>query len=320
MHAMFNLSVFMTVLEATLLLLGVGLLGFYLAARKVVPEVALGALLPLVLDVALPGMVFTDIFKRFSPQARPGWVLLPLWWFLFTAGSWILSTLISRIVRSDLRKEFRLSLFYQNAVFFPLIILSQLYGSDSSHIVDHFLFNLFFSAFFFGTIPLFFRKPDSPGLGLQWRRIISPMLIATLLAVGLSLTGWKDAVPDLVLQITDLLGRMALPLILIVIGGSLYLDIKSASGKVYLKETVVFIGVKNLLYPGITLLAISHLQISSDVGILLLLQSAAPPLTSVPLMVQREGGNKNAASQFLTASFVFSAFTVPLFTGMYLSR
>ncbi len=317
---MFDLSVFMTVLEATLILLGVGLLGFYLAARKVVPEVALGALLPLVLDVALPAMVFTDIFKRFSPQARPGWVLLPLWWFLFTAGSWLLSTLICRIVRADLRKEFRLSLFYQNAVFFPLIILSQLYGADSSHIVDHFLFNLFFSAFFFGTIPLFFRRKDSPGMGLQWRRIVSPMLIATILAVGLSLSGWKNAVPSLVLQITDLLGRMALPLILIVIGGSLFLDLKGASGNVYLRETAVFLGAKNLLYPGLTLFALTHLQISSDVGILLLLQSAAPPLTSVPLMVQREGGNESAASQFLIASFLCSILTVPLFTGIYLAR
>lgn len=317
---MFNLSVFLTVLEATLILLGVGILGFYLAARKVVPEVALGALLPLVLDIALPGMVFTDIFRRFSPSARPGWALLPLWWLLFTVASWILSTLICRLIRKDLRKEFRLSLFYQNAVFFPLIILSQLFGSNSTYIVDHFLFNLFFSAFFFGTVPLFFRTPNSRGLGLQWRRVFSPMLAVTVLAVGLSLLGWKSAVPELLVEITDLLGRMALPLILIVIGGSLYLDMKSASGKVYVRETIIFLCAKNLLYPGLTLWVITQLRVPAEVGIIILLQSAAPPLTSVPLMVQREGGNKSAASQFLIAGFLFAVLTVPLFTGIYLAR
>jgi len=52
----------------------------------------------------------------------------------------LVTTLISQ---KSTRSEFAISLFFQNGLFFPLIIISGFFGSDSSHAVLLFIFIIF---------------------------------------------------------------------------------------------------------------------------------------------------------------------------------
>jgi predicted permease len=53
------------------------------------------------------------------------------------------------------------------------------------------------------------------------------------------------------------------------------------------------------------------LRLPREASLLLLLQSAVPPIASVPIFVEREGGDAAAASQYLVASFAFALLSIP---------
>jgi predicted permease len=48
------------------------------------------------------------------------------------------------------------------------------------------------------------------------------------------------------------------------------------------------------------------------VALIIVLQSAVPPITAVPIVVERAGGNRNIVNQFMFTSFVLSLATIPL--------
>ena len=108
---------------------------------------------------------------------------------------------------------------------------------------------------------------------------------------------------------------MALPLILIILGGSLYLDFRQ-KGKLYIGEIAKFLTIKNVVFPlaclGFLILLRSYFDISYGIALLFILQSAVPPITATPILTERGGGNKSISNQFVFASFIFSIISVPL--------
>ena len=81
------MDIFLVVMQAVLVLLGIGIIGFWVARRDAIPENVQGFLIRLAVDIALPCMVFASILINFSPVEFPDWWQLPLWWFVFAAIS-----------------------------------------------------------------------------------------------------------------------------------------------------------------------------------------------------------------------------------------
>ena len=122
------------------MLLGLGVLGFYIIGRRIMPGNILIFLSPLALDIALPCLIFISIIKNFSLEKLPDWWTIPLWWIGFTLTALLLTRISMFISRKETRREFGISLFYQNGIFFPLAIISGLYGDNSAYLVVLFLF------------------------------------------------------------------------------------------------------------------------------------------------------------------------------------
>src|SRR4030042_1615202 len=118
------MDIFLVVLQSVLVLLGIGVIGFWITRRGVVPENILGFLSRLAIDIALPCMVFSSILVNFSPEEFPDWWQLPLWWFAFAAVSLALTLITSFTSDRETRDEYALNLFFQNGLFMPLIIIS----------------------------------------------------------------------------------------------------------------------------------------------------------------------------------------------------
>jgi predicted permease len=140
--------------------------------------------------------------------------------------------------------------------------------------------------------------------------VFHPVVIATVLAVFIRLANWQDAVPGFVLRIAENLGNMALPLIMLVIGGSIYLDFKQRE-KVHWKAAALFVACKNLVIPAVTLLFIWLVKPPSSIALLLFLQSAVPPVTAVPVLTAKAGGNASVTNQFMIGSFAVSVVSIP---------
>jgi predicted permease len=311
------MNVFIVVLESVLVLLGIGLIGFWITRRNVVPENVLGFLATLAIDIALPSAVFANILVNFTPVQYPDWWQLPLWWLGFTALALVL-TLVTRYVSArETRAEFSLTLFYQNGIFFPLIILSGIFGTGTPLVAQLFIFIMLHPTMLFGTYHLFFKK--APGQ-FRWQRIINPVLVATVIAILAQLAGVGTYLPDFVRSIFDILGAMALPLVMIILGGSLYLDFHQ-KGRFYVSEVTKFVIVKNIVFPLVTIGVLLLFRPDYNIAVLFLLQAAVPPITGAPIFAERSGGNRSIAVQFVFASFAASVLTIPavfyLFTHFF---
>jgi hypothetical protein len=299
--------------QSVIILLGIGVFGFLIVQRKVVPENALGALSNLALDLALPCLVFVNIVSNFSPQEIPDWWVLPLWWVVFTGLAALLTGVFMFTSKKTTRREFAMSLFLHNGLFFPLAILTGMFGASSPYLVALFLFMIFYPAFLFNIYPYFFGKNEKK---INWRRIFNIVFISTILALVIRFADIQSYVPSIVLTILTMLGAMTVPLLMLVIGGSLSLDFQR-KGTIYSTEIAKFVLIKNLLFPLIMLGVLLVIRPSYQIGLLLILQSAVPPVTALPIFTKRVGGNESIVNQFLLASFIGSLVSIPLVISLF---
>jgi predicted permease len=273
----------------------------------VIPENVLGFLMRLAIDIALPCLVFASLLVNFSPAASPDWWQLPLWWFAFAAMSLAMTLITMFVSAKETRSEFAINLFYQNGLFFPLIIISGIFGADSPYLPQLYIFIILHPVMFFSTYQFFFKKSQEH---LKWNRIINPILVATIVAVVGQLFNARTYLPDVIHQILEILGGMALPLIMIILGGALYLDFKQG-GKLYYREVFKFLAVKNIIFPLVMLAVLVLWRPAYNIALIFFLQSAIPPVTATPILTERAGGNKSISTQFVFSSFIFSIISIP---------
>ena len=307
------MNLFFATFQSIAVLLGVGLLGFWIIRKRLIPEKALGLLSPLALEIALPCLIFSNILSNFSPQTIPDWWMFPLWWLGFTVIAALLTILFMIVSHKKTRREFAISLFFQNGLFIPLALLVGMFPFDPSYQVALFLFMLFFPTLLFNSYHVFFKTQDHR---LNWKKIFHPIFIVTLLAMGLRLLNVQTYLPDIVLLVPQMVGAMAVPLIMIILGGNIYSDFHK-KGTIYKKEIIKFVGVKNIIFPLIFLSILYLIRPDYHIALILILQSAVPPVTAVPLLVKRAGGNQTIVNQFILASFLCSLITIPIIISLF---
>lgn len=306
------MDLFIAAFKSVAVLMGIGVLGFTILARKTLPINALSVITPLVIDVSLPCMIFYNIIARFDPRKMSGWWHLPLWWLGMIAFFLLLSLAFMRFVNREHRGEAGMALFYPNATFFPIGIIPIIYGPDTTLLVELFIFTLFMPVIVFNGYSYFFRsKGRNRKFNFRDSRILNPVLAATILAVVFKLTGIDSAIPDFVISITEIVGATALPLLMLNIGGNVYVDF-ARRGKYNFQSSARFVLIKNILFPAATLGMLLLVRPPASVATLIIIQAAVPPLSAVPILTERAGGNVALANQFLISSFTFSIVTIPL--------
>ena len=313
------MNVFVITLQAVLALLGIGLLGFWIIGRRRVPSDTLAFLSSLAIDIALPLLVFANLISDFSPQEYPEWWRMPLWWLGFTIVALSLSLLTSFLVRKEIRSEFTSGLFYQNGLFFPILIIGGLFGQDNLYLVPLFLFVMFYPSMVFSTYTLFFSKGIQKEK-LNWRRIANPVLVATIVGLVIGLVSVRDYIPDFLITIVTMVGAIATPLFMLILGGNIFNDFMYKADnnkKWYIWEVVKFVVIKNIVFPLIFLALLLWLRPDSTIALIVILQAAVPPITAIPILVERCGGNRKIASQFVVASFIFSIVSIPSFIYLF---
>lgn len=308
-----DLDIFITTFEAVATLLFIGIVGFYMISRKVLPESAINILAVVTIDIALPALVFVNIVMQFNPHAMPLWWHLPLYFFAFTAFAFVLAKLLSVLMLPKHKAEFTASLFYQNAVFFPLAIISGLNSSRSELMVKLFFFTLFFAPVYFSTVQFFFNDGKYK---VDKSKIFNPILLATIAGISVVFCGLSRFVPDFVNESLMMVGKMSTPLLMLIFGGSMYLDYRD-KGRIEFVEIVKFIIAKNLIFPAVMIGIIALFRPAYDVAFLLLLQAAVPPITSLSVMAKRYNGRTSMINQFLFSSFMISLLTIPLFMMLF---
>jgi len=308
------MNLFITTFESVAVLLGIGIIGFWIIRRKMIPRNILGLLSPIALEIALPSLIFINIIQDFEPNSYQNWWQLPIWWLFFTIIAAGLTLIFMFISKKENRREFAISLFYQNGIFFPLAIIAGMFGKDSYLLVFLFIFTIFYPAFFFSTSHIFFGKKFN--LTTNLKKIIHPVIITTTIAILIKIGGLHVYVPNFIFEIFALIGGMTIPLIMIILGGNIYIDFNK-KGKLHIIEMFKFVSVKNIIFPLIFIGILFVIRPEYDIALILLLQASVPPVTAVPLMVEKYGGNRYIVNQFIVASFILSLLTIPIMVLLF---
>lgn len=308
------MDLFITTFESVAVLLGIGLIGFWIIRKKILPGTILSLLSPLALEIALPSLIFFRIISTFSIEDFPDWWQLPLWWIFFTMIAGGLTFIFSFISKKSYRREFAISLFYQNAIFFPLAILTGIFPNDSSYLVYLFFFALFYPPLLFSTYHFFFKEKERKTIDLK--KIFHPVLIVTIIAIIISSANLQDKVPNIINNIAFMLGAMTIPLIMLILGGNIYNDFEK-KGKWEFFEIAKFVTIKNIVFPLIFLGILVLIRPEYYIALILIIQAAVPPVTAIPIVIERSGGNRAIVNQYIVVSFILSLITIPLMVSFF---
>nr|WP_321403281.1 AEC family transporter [uncultured Desulfobacter sp.] len=302
------MNMFIVVSQSVGIMFFIGFLGFFVAKRKLIPTDVLDLLSPLVLEIALPSLIFFRIIKTFKPADFPGWYLYPIYWMIFTIAAILMANIFKRFFQKEIQEETNLALVFQNGLFIPIIVITETFGADASLLVDLFLFTIFYPAFFFNTYHLFFKKGKQQ---FSLKKTINSVMIATALGLLLKFTNGDQLIPEFILTALKMVGGMTIPLLMLIIGGNIYVDLQK-TGKAVWGEVIKFIVVKNILFPMIGLGIILLFRLEYNIAFIIVMQAATPPLTALPIFASRAQGNREIVNQYLVSSLMFTLISLPL--------
>jgi hypothetical protein len=310
------MNMFIVVAQSVGIMFFIGALGFVVAKRRLVPTDVLDLLSPLVLEIALPALIFFRIIKTFNPADFPDWYLYPIYWVIFTIAAIIMANLFKRLFQKDIQEETNLSLVFQNGLFIPIIVITETFGAESSLLIYLFLFTIFYPAFFFNTYHLFFKKGQRQ---FSLKKTINPVLIATAWGLVLKFTHGDPLIPEFILTALKMVGGMTIPLLMLIIGGNIYVDLQK-TGKTVWREIIKFIAIKNILFPVIGIGIVLFFKLEYNIAFIIVMQTATPPLTALPIFASRAQGNREIVNQYLVYSLLFTLLSLPsiLFVFDYL--
>jgi len=95
----------------------------------------------------------------------------------------------------------------------------------------------------------------------------------------------QTLIPDFVVSIFELLGGMTIPLIMIILGGNIYIDY-TKKGNLEIFEIIKFVIIKNIVFPLIFIGILVYIKPSVHIALIILLQSAVTVVSAVHLMTE----------------------------------
>lgn len=205
------------------------------------------------------------------------------------------------------RRSFAVATGLQNYGYFPLPLALSLYGKDTAAVL--FVHNLGVEvALWTVGVAVLAAVP----LREIRKRLLSPPLVAIVLALLVNLTLGRAAIPSFALQTLSLLGAAAIPLGLLLTGATMVDQAPKFWGRgsvrVLLASCVLRLGVLPLVYfAGLWLLP-AELELKR----VFVLQAAMPAAVFPIVLTKHYGGDSATALRVVFATTVASLVTLPL--------
>jgi len=261
----------------------------------------------LIIDFLFPLLIFYSIVKNFQVERVSELWTLPLIGFgLMLFGALIGYPLLRGIKSRDnaVRATFHHLCAVNNYSFLPIIILANLWGEKLLPIL--FILNIG-STVAYWTIGI--ATLGAKDIKQTLRNIVSPNLIAVVLALAITLLGLKAYVPDILMKIFGSLGACAVPVLFIIIGASLYGSPKLFHNK---RDITYLTIVRLVLIPVLSILILKMLPLPKDVYHTAFIVSIMPVSVSSTLITRVYGGSPDFAAQAALVTTIASLGTIPL--------
>lgn len=290
-------------------------IGYFLVKKNILGEDGMNSLSRLVIEITLPLMIFCQLAKDFSFSLYQNWWIFPLISMAITVAGLLLGMIFVGLIKGPAHKLQFLSLVtFQNAGYLPLALAASLLPQEKADtlFIYLFLFLLGFNLIIWslGVYMLNFTRARRFELG----SLFSPPVIATLFSLLFIFFGLNKVVPEFIIRPLEAVGDCTLPLAMLVVGGSLA-EIRLSH--IEKKTLSLIILGKLIVLPALGLLLVYKFRPPELIGLLIIIQLAMPPATSLSLIMRHYRKEDLLISQGVFFGHLISIITLPLFLSLY---
>lgn len=312
------LSVFKTTSLAIIEIFILGLLGFFLIKRKILSYEGLDGISRLVIEVTLPLFIFSKFIKEFRFSLYPNWWIFPILSIVLTLVGFAIASFFIWTTRNPNEKRQFLSLVgFQNSGYLPLPLIAALLPSVEANQMFIYLF-LFLVGFnllmwSFGVYLLTYQKNRR----FEFASLFSPPVVATLVGLLFVSLGLENSIPNFIFRPLQMVGDSTLPLAMFVVGANLAeLEFDK---KINLRALFFIVLTKLIIMPLVILLILINIKtrIAYLVALLLLMQAAMPPATSLSVIIRHYKKDDYLINPAIFIGHIISIFTIPILLSLF---
>lgn len=289
-------------------------LGFLLGKLKLISDKTNRELTNLLLTVFMPAALFNAFPSEYDEASANLFFSGLLGGVIVMLSLIIIAKIVfnKKWLKGDLYEEAQFALVFNNATFLGYPIVASTFGAGGILAYCGFIIAFNIALFSYG-IWLFEKKIT---MKLIFNIITNPNIIAVVLGMILFLLGIQ--LPSFVTDAVGYVGGATTPLSIICIG---YMLSQAKLLKVIKKWRLMLTAASQLILgPVATWGLLTLLHFPPEVVQVCTLIQALPTATSLGLFAVKYGGNATEASELVTASTIFSVFTMPLMVFLLLAR
>lgn len=307
-----------TTATAVIQILILAVIGYYLKKRNFLTDQGLDMLSHLVINIALPLLIFVQLVSDFDFREYENWWIFPLISVAISAAGLGVGYVFSRFIHGNQRKAQFLNLVaFQNSGYLPLAMLATLLPA---HLVGEMFIYLFLFLIGFNLVmwPMAeYLLASAADTRFQARNLLNPPVIASLFGLVIVLFDLQGLMPEIVLKPMRMIGDCTLPLAMFVVGA----DLAQIKVERFDKKSMALMTVAKLIVlPLLGLVCVFYFDTPPLIGLLILLQLAVPPATSLSVIIRHYKRGDLLISQGIFFGHFFSLITIPIFLSIYLSR
>ncbi|MGB0370060.1 MAG: AEC family transporter [Opitutales bacterium] len=273
------------------------------------------SLIKLLINVLMPCLAFTHIVNNPALQNPSNLWLPPLTGVISILLGIGIGWLAMRWFRPGAhkpRRTFALTVGIFNYGYFAIPLALALYGE---HVVGvQFLFNLGVEATLWSVGVALLRNPgEANSFWENIRLSITPPVVAIFISMLLNVSGIGLHIPDAVIGASDLLGRCAIPIGVLLVGANLH-DLVRDNKDWYKDWQIPLLAcfLRLLLVPIIFLLICRVLPLTDELSRVCVIAASVPSGIFPIVMARIYGGDTLVALRVVISTTLVGVFTIPL--------
>lgn len=290
------------------------LVGYWLTKKGWFDEKASALLSRIVIGISLPALMVSNISSSFDKEAilrlGPG-VIVPLVTILSSYG---LAYLLGMILRLPPKRRglFRALFAFSNTIFVGLPVNIALFGDASVPFVTlYYLVN----TTLFWTIGVYYIRRDGEDkdvklLSLETlRRIVTPVLISFIIAIGLVFLDIK--LPRFLQSSLKYAANLTTPLSMLIIG--ITIESIGIRGIRVTREMIAVLAGRFIVAPATAWFVLSRIEAPDLMRKVFFVVAAMPVMTQIAIVSKAYDADHRSASIMVTVTTVASLFIIPFY-------
>lgn len=301
-------------LSSLVTILAVITLGYLLQAKGWFQEGFSKSIADLILKIALPASIFVSVLKFITREQLVSFFGISLYPLITVILGYLVAWGAVVLFKVPVgRRGIMLNTFVNaNTVFMGLPLNLSLFGEEAMpYFLVYYVINTL-SIFTVGTYFVSIDRPDgNKNKGIEWKSLLSPPLIAFLVALALVALGIP--IPTFAQNSISMVGSLVTPLSLMYIGINLQ---HSGLGTIRLnRDTLIALAGRFIIFPFLMVLV---LLIGGTDNTLLketfIIQSTIPTIVIMPILAAEANGDVDFATNVVTMTTVAYLAVLPLWS------